>query len=151
MNESDRQVRSLALRRRRVAQLLSLYLAVLALIVFWPSPVDPGASSGMLSDVLRSLHRRGMPGWINYAMVESVANVLLFVPFGLLAASWFTDRWTWLVAAQPGCQHLRRERQFARRRAGLCGGLRLAFALPHLSTLPRRNSSKRISQRSELR
>lgn len=98
MTGSGLQTHPLARRRRRAAQLFALYIAVLALIVFWPSPVDPGASTGMLSDVLRSLHRRGMPGWINYTLVESVANVLLFVPFGLLAASWLTDRWIWLAA-----------------------------------------------------
>lgn len=39
-----------------------------------------------------------MPGWINYSFVESIANVVLFIPFGGLAAAWLPTRWTWLAA-----------------------------------------------------
>lgn len=71
---------------------------MLALIVFWPSPVDQG-SAGTLAAVLRKLHGLGLPGWINYSFVENQANVLLFVPFGLLAAAWLPERRIWWAAA----------------------------------------------------
>ncbi|WP_186764328.1 VanZ family protein [Arthrobacter yangruifuii] len=84
-------------RRRRLAVLFLLYLGALALIVFWPSPVDAG-SAGTLQAVLDALHKRGVPGWVNYTLVESTANVLLFIPFGILAAAYLTERFAWLAA-----------------------------------------------------
>jgi hypothetical protein len=62
--------------------LLAAYLATLALIAFWPVPVDSGAR-GLLWTVLGQLRIRGL-GWIDYSLVEASANVLLFVPFGFL-------------------------------------------------------------------
>ncbi|MEZ2388363.1 VanZ family protein [bacterium RCC_150] len=59
------------------------YFTALALIAFWPSPVD-GPIDGQLGAVLEFLHRRGIPQWIDYGFVEASGNVLLFVPAGLL-------------------------------------------------------------------
>ncbi|MCG2620502.1 VanZ family protein [Arthrobacter sp. I2-34] len=75
-----------------------LYLGLLALIVLWPVPVDRPAT-GALQDVLDALHRHGVPAWINYGTVESAANVLLFVPFGLFAGLLLPRRRRWLVLA----------------------------------------------------
>jgi VanZ family protein len=77
---------------------LVLYLGLLALIVLWPAPVDRPAA-GLLRDVLDTLHRNGVPDWIGYGAVESAANVLLFLPFGLLAATLLPRRRRWLVLA----------------------------------------------------
>nr|WP_269440192.1 VanZ family protein [Arthrobacter sp. zg-Y769] len=74
-----------------------LYLGALAVIAFWPSPVDAG-SAGTLRAILDALQAHGVPGWVNYTLVESVANVVLFVPFGVLAAAYLTDRFAWLAA-----------------------------------------------------
>lgn len=68
----------------------------LALIGFWPSPVDEGAS-GLIDRVLRFLHRNGVPGWFDYSLIESGANVLLFVPFGFLVAAYLPLRRAWLA------------------------------------------------------
>ncbi|MCC3292059.1 VanZ family protein [Arthrobacter sp. zg-Y1110] len=84
-------------RRRRLAGLFLLYIVALALITFWPSPVDAGPA-GTLRAVLAALNSRGMPGWVNYTLLESVANVVLFVPFGVLAAACLTERFAWLGA-----------------------------------------------------
>jgi glycopeptide antibiotics resistance protein len=81
-----------------LALLFVLYLGVVALIVFWPSPVDQD-SAVALKAVLRKLHGIGIPGWINYAFIETLANILLFVPFGLLAAAWLPERRIWWAAA----------------------------------------------------
>lgn len=91
-----RQPRPFA-RRRILALLFVLYIGVLALIVFWPAPVDQN-SAGTLKIVLRKLHSEGVPGWINYSFVETVANVLLFVPFGVLAAAWLDEHRIWWAA-----------------------------------------------------
>ena len=85
-------------QRRTLAALFLLYIGVLALVVFWPSPVDQG-SAGTLKAVLRRLHGMGVPGWVNYSFVENLANVLIFVPFGLLGAAWLSERRIWLAAA----------------------------------------------------
>lgn len=67
--------------RRRVASVpvmvLTGYLVVLALIAFWPTPVDAG-----VAPLLEALSRR-LPA-LTYHRVEFTANVALFVPFGVL-------------------------------------------------------------------
>jgi glycopeptide antibiotics resistance protein len=68
--------------RRVLLLLLLAYLVALALIAYWPTPVDRGFD-GTLFGVLSRLRAAGF-GWITYDLVESAANVLLFVPLGLL-------------------------------------------------------------------
>ncbi len=85
-----------ARRRRFLAALLAGYLFALSLIAFWPSPVDEGAS-GLIDRVLRVLHRLGVPGWFDYSVIESGANVLLFIPFGILVAAFLPLRRAWLA------------------------------------------------------
>jgi glycopeptide antibiotics resistance protein len=64
---------------------MAAYLACLAAIGFWPSPVDKPIQ-GTLASVLRYLHHHGVPGWVNYHFVEASANIALFIPFGVLVA-----------------------------------------------------------------
>jgi glycopeptide antibiotics resistance protein len=45
------------------------------------------------------LHRSGLPDWIGYGAVESGANVLLFVPFGLLATLGLQPKHRWAPIA----------------------------------------------------
>jgi glycopeptide antibiotics resistance protein len=56
---------------------LWVYVLVLALIAFWPTPVDAG-----VAPLLDALSRR-LPV-ITRARVEFAANIALFVPFGVL-------------------------------------------------------------------
>ncbi|WP_342001788.1 VanZ family protein [Microbacterium sp. LWH7-1.2] len=63
----------------RGIRLLVVYGGVLALIAFWPTPVDRGASA--LLDAIT----RAVP-WLTYDLIETVANVALFMPFGVLLA-----------------------------------------------------------------
>jgi len=56
---------------------LAGYLLVLAVIAFWPTPVDAG-----VAPVIDALSRR-LPA-ITRPRVEFAANVALFVPFGVL-------------------------------------------------------------------
>ena len=65
--------------------LLALYLAALAFVAFWPTPVDRPAA-GRLQAALLALHRAGLPDLVNYSFVEFASNILLFAPIGTLAA-----------------------------------------------------------------
>src|SRR4051794_38149667 len=84
--------------RTKVWLAVALYLGLLALIVLWPVPVDRPASE-LLAGVLDTLHRHGVPAWINYGVVEAAANVLLFLPFGLLTGLLLPRRRRWLAVA----------------------------------------------------
>ena len=77
--------------------LLTLYLAALAFIGFWPTPVDRPLS-GFIGDVLSALHENPLTAGIEYKHLESVANVILFVPLGLLVALLVPVRRWWLAA-----------------------------------------------------
>jgi glycopeptide antibiotics resistance protein len=73
-----------SLLRRWALRLTVVYLVALALIAFWPTPVDRDAHDSLLA-VLDWLQEHGAPGWLGYSLVEFTANILLFVPVGLLA------------------------------------------------------------------
>ncbi len=87
-------------RARRAAWLLLVVLlAVVARITLWPSRVDEAGGPALLA-VLERLHDRGVPGWLDYAFVERAANVVMFVPFGVLLAVVLAPRW-WPAVALP--------------------------------------------------
>lgn len=64
--------------------LFAVYLVALALIAYWPSTVDGGVDDRIYA-VIDWCARNGL-GFVTYDRIERVANVLLFVPFGLLLA-----------------------------------------------------------------
>ncbi|POH62230.1 VanZ family protein [Cryobacterium zongtaii] len=85
--------------RRSARWLAAAYLLALALIAFWPAPVDRGAH-GTIASVLTGLHAHGVPGWVNYALVEFTANIALFLPVGLLGVVLLgSARWWMAVLA----------------------------------------------------
>ena len=73
-------------------------VAPLALIAFWPTPVDRPLS-GQLAAVLAFLHRHGVPSWLDYNFVEAAANLVLFVPVGFVAALAFPSKRWWQIGA----------------------------------------------------
>lgn len=80
--------------------ILIAYFATLAVIGYWPTPVDEPASDAL--DALFSwLHQHGAPRWFNHRLLEAGANVLLFVPVGALCVAAF-PRNTWLQNAAIG-------------------------------------------------
>ena len=70
--------------------LLGLYVIALAIIAL--SPVSP--IRGV--DLSQELNSTGL-SWVTYTQLESFANVMLFVPFGLLIALLSPTRWWWAV------------------------------------------------------
>ena len=77
-------------RPRGLAHILLIgYVVALALIAFWPVPVDRGAGAFL----------RVITHWVpalTYGRIEFAANIVLFVPFGLLLTL-ILDRARWLV------------------------------------------------------
>lgn len=83
----------------RLWQLILAGLAVpVALIAFWPTPVDQ-ASSGQLASLLNFLYHHGIPRWFNYNFLEASANVSLFVPIGFVGALAFPNNRWWQIGA----------------------------------------------------
>ncbi|WP_224165152.1 VanZ family protein [Arthrobacter sp. StoSoilA2] len=75
---------------------LVAYLGSLGVIGFWPTPVDQPIQ-GTLATVLNFLHRHGVPPWFDYHVVESSANVAMFIPLGFFAAMAFPTRGWWVI------------------------------------------------------
>lgn len=87
-------------RRRILLALAAGYALLLALVAFWPTPVDRPLR-GTLDRLLAALHERGLPTAIDYAVVEFTANIALFVPVGLLIAAALAPR-RWALAVPLG-------------------------------------------------
>jgi len=81
--------------RRVLWFLLAAYLVGLALIAYWPTPVDRGVD-GNLFAVIHWLREHGIT-LVTYDRVEFLANVALFVPFGLLLAGLFRRGRRWIA------------------------------------------------------
>jgi glycopeptide antibiotics resistance protein len=76
----------------------AVYLAAVAWITLNPAPADP-AGNPLLRSLLRAFAAVPSLRWVDYSVAEFTANILLFVPLGvlftLLLGAW---RW-WLVLA----------------------------------------------------
>lgn len=73
------------------------YIACILVVAFWPTPVDKPIH-GTLTAILDYLHHRGVPAWLSYSFVEALANVVLFVPLGLIFAVTFRAQAWWKLA-----------------------------------------------------
>jgi len=74
------------------------YGVAVVLIGFWHTPVD-ASSRTWLDAAITHAHRLGAPAWFGYDTVESLANVVFFVPLGLLVVLFAGARWWWAGAA----------------------------------------------------
>jgi acetyltransferase-like isoleucine patch superfamily enzyme/VanZ family protein len=83
--------------RHGIVVLLVIYLAALACIGFWPTPVDR-PMSGFLDDLLSVLHQHALTAGMDYNFVETSANVCLFAPLGVFTALLLPVRRWWLAA-----------------------------------------------------
>ena len=81
-------------RNPRVLRIvLGAYVALLAVVGFFPSPVDRPIEAP-LSRIIQWCGQHGL-GFITYARVEFGANIALFVPLGMLIALLFGPRRWW--------------------------------------------------------
>lgn len=69
-----------------------LYVVAVLLIAFWPVPVDSSMSGG-LETTIGWLHTHGLPKFIGYEAIEFTANILFFIPLGLLVRTWTKRSW----------------------------------------------------------
>jgi len=83
--------------RRLTVALLAVYLAAVAWVTLRPD-LAPDSTFDAVRAAVDWLRERGVP--VTFDLVEALANVVMFVPFGLLVGR--LQRRTWLVVA-AGC------------------------------------------------
>ena len=62
---------------------LAIYLLLVLRVTQWPRLADPG-DLDRLAALLVRLHAIGLPAAIDLPVVEALANIVMFVPFGIL-------------------------------------------------------------------
>lgn len=81
----------------------------LGIIAFWPSPID-ATIQGQLASMLKFLHAHGIPAWLSYQFIEASANIILFIPLGVVAGLAYSEKRWWQIAAfgliVSGCMEL---------------------------------------------
>jgi VanZ family protein len=82
--------------RRVAAALLAPHLAAVALVTLSPAPASD-ETLGTVRTVVAWLARHGLP--VTYLGVEAVANVVMFVPFGVLVGLLVRRRWAVVLLA----------------------------------------------------
>lgn len=82
--------------RRGTWLLLAGWALVVVRLTLWPAPA-PDDTFDVVRAVIGWLSDHGLP--VTYAGVEAVANVLMFVPFGVLAGLLLTRRWSVVLVA----------------------------------------------------
>ena len=76
----------------------AVYLVAVGLIVWSPQP-DAGEFTGIVAIAARWLEALGLPFEPSYVVLEILANVALFVPFGVLAMTAFRWMRVWSTTA----------------------------------------------------
>ncbi|MEV8214881.1 VanZ family protein [Leifsonia sp. NPDC077715] len=89
------------MRRRAVLPILTVvYLLAVAGITLDPAPGNP-AGNPLLRALLRAVSAVPGLGWVDYSVAEFTANVLLFVPMGVLFTL-LLGVWRWWLAVAIG-------------------------------------------------
>ncbi|WP_051275033.1 VanZ family protein [Cellulomonas sp. URHD0024] len=81
--------------RRAVVVTLVLYLGLVARITLWPAPSSSGLFFDLVDDILTWFLRAGVP--LSFSQLEASANVVMFVPFGVLVGLLVRRRWLVVV------------------------------------------------------
>ena len=72
------------------------YLALVGWVTLGPQPLD-ARGMGILRQIIAILARFDLTSWITYDLVESSANVAMFVPIGLMFLLLLGARYWWLA------------------------------------------------------
>ncbi|WP_158599248.1 VanZ family protein [Williamsia muralis] len=86
-------------RRRLMIGSLSVYIAVIGFITL--TPRDDSQSSPVVDAVLGFFHRHEATAWMTFSVLERSANVVLFMPLGLLLLATLGHR-RWAAAFAIG-------------------------------------------------
>ncbi len=84
-------------RRPFLAVVTACYLALVGWLTLGPQPLDENGR-GLLHRFIRYLSGDNKLDWITYALVEFTANVVLFIPIGVLFVLLVGWRRWWLAA-----------------------------------------------------
>lgn len=84
--------------RRVLVALTVVYLLAVAAITLDPLPPDPHRN-GLLTSLLALFAQTPLLAWATYDVVEFAANILLFVPMGLLLTLLLGRQHWWLALA----------------------------------------------------
>jgi glycopeptide antibiotics resistance protein len=87
------------LHRHPVLSLVTgVYIAFIAWLTLTPQPVSP-EDLALVQRVLDALHARGYLESLDFAQLEFLANIALFVPLGMFLMLLFGTRLWWLALA----------------------------------------------------
>ncbi len=75
--------------------LLLVCLAVVLWVTMSPTPINLGREDA-IRKLLAVLHDNGVPLWFGYSKLEFTANIVMFVPLGLLIGLALPQRGVWL-------------------------------------------------------
>lgn len=76
-----------------------VYALALALVGLWPKPVDSDVNVIGYEPVARIIAALGLNPYQGYDLIEGLANIALFIPFGVLVLLiWPSWRWWQAVA-----------------------------------------------------
>ena len=90
------------LRRVLSAVLLLGYLTLLLITSIWPKPVDGGGVVWFVtSQILKFARGISWLNWLQYNQLESIANVLLYVPLGVFLVLFLPRVKTWVLCLIP--------------------------------------------------
>jgi glycopeptide antibiotics resistance protein len=141
-------------RHPMVSAMTLAYLAIVAWLTLTPS--STGLESGILSRLAGLLARYPETAWFTFMRLEFIANVAMFVPFGVFFVLLFGRRQWWLAIIVGMLMTLGIEgiqqlipgrvpdvRDLLANSAGTTVGLLLALALT--ATRARRDSRDRVS------
>lgn len=75
--------------------LLVAYIIAAAAVLLYPKPVEAPYDAGLFR-LLHHLHAHGVLAFVGYDFIETSANVVMFVPLGVLLTMIFPLRLAWL-------------------------------------------------------
>jgi len=84
------------LRQPILAVVTFLYLLLVGWLTLGPQPLD-ASGRGFLHQLIRYISGDNKLDWITYALVEFTANIVLFIPVGVLFALMLGWRRWWLA------------------------------------------------------